>query len=104
MVLAEAVVLVEGVVELEGRGVAGEYLLDLFVQVGVLEGGTLGLQYGRGHPNILSVPIELDIGGVAEDAGLDVIAKPVLVDEDTAEVGDTLVDGTVRGGGHYGVL
>ena len=79
-------------------------LLDLFVQVGILEGGTLGLQYGRGHPNILSVPIELDIGGVAEDAELDVLAKPVLVDEDTAEVGDALVDGTVRGGGHYGVL
>ena len=110
VVLAEAEVLVEGVVELGGRGDAGEDLLDLFVQVGVLEGGALGLQYGRGHPNNLSVLIELDIGGVADDAGLDALAKPVLVDEDTAEVGAglyigvALVDGTVHGGDHFGIL
>ena len=67
-----------------GGGDAGEDLLDLFVQVGVLKGGALGLQYGRGHPNNLSVLIELDIGGVADDAGLDTLAKPVLVDEDAA--------------------
>ena len=52
----------------------------------------------------------MDIGGVAEDAELDALSKPVLVDRDTAEVGAglyvgaALVDGTGRRGGHYGAL
>ena len=87
LVLAEAEVFVEGVVELGGRDDAGEDLVDLFVQVGILEGGALRLQYSRGHPNNLSVSMELDIGGVVEDAELDALAKPVLVNEDTPEVG-----------------
>ena len=39
----------------------------------------------------------MDIEGVAEDAGLDALAKPVLVDRDTAEVGAD--EGGVEGEG-----